>query len=757
MTDPHFDAWKDRTDGTAVIAGDKSLEPFQDALRHRYHEYLAKKKAIEEAEGSIAEFAQGYKKLGFVRQQDPPGLLVTEWAPGAAQVFLFGDFNNWDRNSHSLKRDDYGKWSIFLPDKADGTPVIQHNTKVKLCVVTPGGMRLDRNPAWAPYCVQNPQSFLYDMVYWNPPAEVKYQWKGPEHTKAPESLRIYEVHIGMASKEPKIGTFNEFRDVVLPRVSRLGYNAIQIMAIMEHSYYASFGYHVTNFFAASSRFGTPEELKSMIDTAHTLGIYVLIDIVHSHSSNNSMDGLNQFDGTDHQYFHAGDMGHHKLWDSRLFNYGHWEVLRFLLSNLRWWMDEYHFDGFRFDGVTSMLYKHHGIGTAFSGGLKEYFGYHVDIDASVYLMLANDMLHSLYPEVVITIGEDVSGMPTLCRPVKEGGYGFDYRLAMSIPDKWIEMLKKMKDEDWNMGDMTYTLTNRRWNEPCIAYAESHDQAMVGDKTLAFWLMDKEMYTNMSVNLFPSPIIERGMALHKMIRMLTFGLGGEGYLTFFGNEFGHPEWIDFPREGNGWSYHHARRRWDLAENPEERYRFLEEFERLMYVAEESYFFCRKYVHQYVVLSENGDKIIAYERGNRNLFVFNFHHSQSYTDYRIGTFWPGKYKLIVDSDGRNVDGQGRVHWDVIHHTHKGPWHSRPYFLQLYLPARTCQIYHCYQLEGEPDVEPPKNAAEIDSSIFDKKVIMKADKVAAVEKESKASVEVLADEVKDKVTVNGTKTATK
>jgi 1,4-alpha-glucan branching enzyme len=255
----------------------------------------------------------------------------------------------------------------------------------------------------------------------------------------------------------------------------------------------------------------------LIDTAHGMGLTVLLDVVHSHACKNVEDGINQFDGTDHHYFHAGAKGRHELWDSRLFNYDSYEVLRFLLSNLRYWMDEYQFDGFRFDGVTSMMYTHHGIGTGFSGGYHEYFGPNVDKGGVGYLMLANDMLNELYPGAVISIAEDVSGMPALGRPVSEGGLGFDYRLSMAVPDMWIKILKEVpEDTAWDLGSICFTLTNRRHLEKSICYCESHDQALVGDKTLAFWLMDAEMYTHMSDLSERTPVIDRGLALHKMIR-------------------------------------------------------------------------------------------------------------------------------------------------------------------------------------------------------------------------------------------------
>ena len=437
-----------------------------------------------------------------------------------------------------MQRNDFGVWEISIPPLTSGAPAVPHNSKLKISMVTPSGERIERLPAYTRRAVQdltvNP---AYESVFWNPPE--KYVKKHAPPPK-PASLRIYEAHVGIASPEGRVATYKEFTKTLLPRISELGYNTIQLMAIMEHPYYASFGYQVSSFFAPSSRFGTPEELMELIDTSHGLGLTVLLDVVHSHASKNVLDGLNAFDGTDHLYFHEGQKGRHELWDSRLFNYGHHEVLRFLLSNLRYWIVEYGFDGFRFDGVTSMLYNHHGIGTGFSGHYDDYFGMSVDTEAVTYMMLANDIMHTLHPHI-ITIAEDVSGMPTLCRPVSEGGIGFDYRLAMSLPDMWIKILKESKDEDWDLGNITHTLTNRRWKEATIAYAESHDQALVGDKTLAFWLMDKEMYDFMSTLSPLTPIIDRGLSLHKLIRALTYGLGGEGYLNFMGNEFGHPEWL------------------------------------------------------------------------------------------------------------------------------------------------------------------------------------------------------------------------
>eukprot|EP01094_Clydonella_sp_ATCC50884_P022568 TRINITY_DN5226_c0_g2_i1.p1 TRINITY_DN5226_c0_g2~~TRINITY_DN5226_c0_g2_i1.p1 ORF type:complete len:495 (-),score=196.31 TRINITY_DN5226_c0_g2_i1:1251-2735(-) len=490
----------------------------------------------------------------------------------------------------------------------------------------------------------------------------------------------------MASEELRVASYREFADNVIPYVADLGYDTIQLMGIMEHAYYASFGYQITSFFAATSRCGTPEDLKYLVDTAHARGIRVLLDLVHSHASKNVLDGLNMFDGTDHCYFHGGERGSHPVWDSRLFNYGHWEVLRFLLSNLRWWIEEYHFDGFRFDGVTSMLYVHHGIGTGFERGYEEYFGATVDHAAVTYLTLANHMLHTLYPGVV-TVAEDVSGMPGLCRPVSEGGFGFDFRLGMGIPDMWVELLKGVRDEEWDMGRIVHTLTNRRHLERTIAYVESHDQALVGDKTAAFWLMDKAMYTDMSVLAPLSPAVDRGVALHKMMRLLTCALGGEGYLTFMGNEFGHPEWIDFPRAGNGDSFQYARRQWSLARDPLLRYRHMGEFERRMMHLEHRFGWLAA-PQAFVGLKHEHDKVVTFERGNL-VWAFNFHPERSYTDYAVGCERPGKYTVVLSSDVSECGGHGRVCEGGEYFSRPQPMHAREHHFLVYLPSRCALVF--------------------------------------------------------------------
>ncbi|KAJ3159651.1 alpha-1,4-glucan branching enzyme [Irineochytrium annulatum] len=663
------------TPDLAVIADDPYLQPYRGAILNRQYLFQSWLDKIQQHEKGIDSFTKGYELMGFNFTKD--GIVYREWAPGVKQAFLIGEFNSWNRDSHPMKRNDFGVWEITLPNNKNGSRAIPHNTKVKISMVKDNGERIERIPAYIRRATQNlSESPVYEGIFWNP--EKPYVFKNKSPAK-PDRLRIYEAHVGISSTEGRVATYKEFTQNVLPRIAGLGYNTIQLMAIMEHPYYASFGYQVTNFFAPSSRCGTPEDLMELIDVAHGLGLTVLLDVVHSHASKNVLDGLNEFDGTDHQYFHEGGKGRHELWDSRLFNYSHHEVLRFLLSNLRYWLVEYKFDGFRFDGVTSMLYVHHGIGTGFSGNYDEYFGNQVDMEAVIYLMLANHAMRKLHPHI-ITIAEDVSGMPALCRRIEEGGIGFDYRLGMAIPDMWIKILKEKSDDEWDMGNIVHTLTNRRYKEKTVAYAESHDQALVGDKTLAFWLMDKEMYEFMS-DLSPmTPIIDRGLALHKMIRFITYGLGGEGYLNFIGNEFGHPEWLDFPRAGNNSSFHYARRQFNLADDQLLRYKYLNEFDRAMHRLESQYKWLSS--TQYVSLKHEGDKVVVFERGNL-LWVFNFHPTKSFTDYRIGTAWDTV--VVLNSDNKMFGGHARIDEKGKYFPTKEGWNDRPNYIQVYIPCRT------------------------------------------------------------------------
>jgi 1,4-alpha-glucan branching enzyme len=667
-------------DGTALCRTDPYLEPFQAALRARQQRFLARFEEVEQTGGLLGDISQGHRYFGLNRgeRDGEPGIWYREWAPGARQLSLIGDFNGWDRQAHPLTRDAYGVWSLFLSATGDGARLV-HESRVKVHVVTDRG-GADRIPAYIRRTVQDLPSHDFTGQYWAPAAP--YQPRHPV-PPAPKSARIYEAHVGMAPEEGKVGTYREFARDVLPRIASLGYNTVQLMAVMEHPYYGSFGYHVSSLFAVASRFGTPDELRELIDEAHRLGLRVLLDLVHSHAVRNTREGLNEFDGTDHQYFHALPRGLHAAWDSMVFDYAKYEVLRLLLSNARYWLEEYGFDGFRFDGITSMLYLDHGLGKVFSS-YDDYFGANVDEDAVTYLRLANVLVHELRPDAT-TIAEDVSGMPGMARDVSDGGLGFDYRLAMGVPDYWIKLIKERRDEDWQLGELYGTMLNRRLDEKHVAYAESHDQALVGDQTLAFRLMGAEMYWNMA-RTSPSPVVDRGIALHKLIRLITFGLAGEAWLSFMGNEFGHPEWVDFPREGNQWSFQHARRQWSLSSRPDLRYRGLLEFDRALQSLDQQFGLLADPLIEQLALHED-TKQLVFRRGPL-VFAFNFHPQQSYDGLRIPVPDAKNYRPVLDSDALRFEGFGRTSESIVFPIQRVPMYGRAQSIQLYLPNRTAIV---------------------------------------------------------------------
>lgn len=662
-----------------MVKDDPWLVPVEGAINDRYQRYLGRLEQINSGYGSISKFADVYQYLGIHYDKTAKGWFYREWAPAAYELFLTGDFNDWNRMSHPLKRLDHGVWEIFLPESEYKHRFV-HNSKVKVLVSGRNGWK-ERIPVYITRAVQDVSTRDYAGQLWFPSKSFRWTDSGFDRKKLGR-LIIYECHVGMAQEKTGVGTYLEFKDHVLPRIKAAGYNAIQVMAIAEHPYYGSFGYHVSNFFAPSSRSGTPEELKEMIDAAHNMGIAVIMDIVHSHTIKNLNEGLNEFDGTDYHYTHPGERGNHPAWDSKIFDYGKTEVLQFLLSNLKYWLKEFHFDGYRFDGVTSMLYFHHGY-TEFDSRDK-YFTDGVEYDAITYLQLANKLIHSLDPSY-ITIAEDVSGMPGLCRPIPDGGVGFDYRLAMGIPDYWIKILKERKDEDWSAGEIWNVLTSRIPGVGTVAYAESHDQALVGDKTIAFWLMDKEMYFHMQKedrNL----VIDRGMALHKMIRFITIALGGDAYLNFMGNEFGHPEWIDFPREGNNWSYWYARRQWSLADNPDLKYQYLLNFDRAMIrLITESDVLNGGYGNQLNL--DEANKTLIFEKSGL-IFLFNFHPSAAIPDYRFYVPESGSYTLVLNSDNLEFGGHGRIDEKLTYHTLFDEQAGRHY-LSVYNTNRTALVF--------------------------------------------------------------------
>ena len=666
-----------KTKHIGLVAKDAYLEPYEEAIRGRHdHAEWKIKQLTRNGRRTLSDFANGHKYFGLHKL--PRGWVFREWAPNATDIFLIGDFNSWQPTDEYRAKRIAGtdNWELKLPDKA-----LHHGDLFKMLVRWNGGEG-ERIPAWATRVVQDETTKIFSAQVWNP--AVPYVWKRNSFAPKKSPLLIYECHVGMAQDEEKVGTYVEFRDKVLPRIVADGYNCIQIMAIQEHPYYGSFGYHVSSFFAPSSRFGTPDELKSLVDAAHRQGVAVIMDIVHSHAVKNENEGLGNLAGDPCQYFYSGDRREHPAWDSLCFDYGKDEVLHFLLSNCKYWLEEFHFDGFRFDGVTSMLYYSHGLGQAFCD-YGDYFNGGEDDNAICYLTLANRLIHEVNPRA-ITIAEEVSGMPGLAAKYEDGGFGFDYRMAMNIPDYWIKTIKEQSDEEWKPSSIFWEVKNRRADEKTISYCESHDQALVGDKTIIFRLIDADMYWHFKKG-DENERANRGLALHKMIRLVTAAAMNGGYLNFMGNEFGHPEWIDFPREGNGWSHKYARRQWNLVDNHELCYHWLGDFDRKMLevIKSEPRFISTAVTE---IWHNDSDQVLAFRRGTL-LFVFNFSPSRSFTDY--GLLVPtGAYEVVLNTDAKEFGGNGLNDDSITHFTAYDPLYVTDHkeWLKLYIPARSAMV---------------------------------------------------------------------
>lgn len=650
------------------LSDDPYLKPYLKFIQERKQKIMDKEQELTSTTESLLQFASAHEYYGMHLRKEE--WVFREWAPNATKIVLFGDFTQWEEKPEfELKKiNANGDWEIRIPKER-----IRDKDLYKLHIFWQGGDG-ERIPAYARRVVQDPHTNLFSAQVWLS----KYKWKHRNGEINHSFPKIYEAHIGMSGETGGISTFDQFRENILPRILDAGYNTLQLMGVQEHPYYGSFGYHVANFFAPSSRFGTPQQLKELIDEAHRNNLAVIIDLIHSHAVKNEHEGLSKFDGTPYQYFHGGNRGLHDAWDSRLFDYGKIQVLHFLLSNCRYWIDEFNLDGFRFDGVTSMLYTHNGIGYTFTS-YDDYFNEYVDTDAYVYLSLANKVIHQIKPTAV-TIAEDISGMPGLAYNHSDGGCGFDYRQAMGVSDLWFKMLKDTRDEDWNMDLLWYELTNHRAEEHTISYVECHDQALVGGKTLIFELADKEMYTDMHRNSH-NYLIDRAVALHKMARLATFATAKGGYLNFMGNEFGHPEWVDFPREGNNWSYHYSRRQWSLRDNPELFYYALAEFDRVMLRFNEQEWAENppKLLHIH-----NEDKIMVFRRG-KFVFLFNFHPEKSFPDYYVALDHSGIYTLTLDTDQQKFGGFQRIQNKQVFYTMT---RGHIPYIQVYLPARTAMV---------------------------------------------------------------------
>jgi len=643
-------------DGDAIRSGEISLDldfpvsPLQDAELMEYEGFFSRRVDLFTREiqrlrsewGSLAAYAGLHRELGMHKVERDGRLYwrCREWAPAAHSVYLATDRVNFERSYpyRFARTDDPMLWELFVP--AEELP---HGTYYELHMASSRtGRHVTRVPAFAVWVEQNRDNEnQWCARVWDPPEAFAFRRPRPQRPSFP---RIYEAHVGIAQsalgKKPKqFGTYRHFAEKVLPRIKKGGYTTVQLMGIPEHPLYKSFGYQVSGYFAPSSRFGTPDDFKYLVDEAHRLELGVILDITHSHACPNTEQGLARYDTS--RYFFR-DLK--TQWDTVSFDYSQERTRRFLLSNCRYWLEEFNIDGFRFDAVGNMIYLDHGLDDDFSHVGRCFYGKdgqnRLDENGVLYLSLANTLVHELAPHA-ITLAEEFSGAPGMSCSPDNAGLGFDYRFAMGLPDFWAKFI----EEGRTMGQMWHELTNRRHYDKTISYTECHDQCINGDDAFIWRMIKDDMYTHMSV-FSDSWKCSRGVALHKLMRFITLGSAGQGWLNFMGNEFGHPEWID--------AEDYAHRQWHLAETTHLKYSKLDAFDRnlLRLVREYPEQFQRgprfRYIHE-------EERILAFERGTL-LFVFNFHElqAQKHLDLMVT---PGKYTEIFSSDELAYAGHGNL----------------------------------------------------------------------------------------------------
>ena len=382
---------------------------------------------------------RAYEKLGahaVTAAEGTPGTHFAVWAPNASSVSVVGDFNGWNPVSHRLapRPDSSGIWSGFIEGVRPGALYKYH------IVSRNGGYTVNKADPYA-FCAEKPPrtaSVVWDLSYeWGDGEWMKNRWRANSQDSP---CSVYELHLGSWRRVPEENnrylTYRELAHAVADYVNEMGFTHVELMPVMEHPFYGSWGYQVTGYFAPSSRYGTPQDFMYFVDYLHRRGIGVILDWVPSHFPSDE-HGLAYFDGT-HLYEHADPrQGFHPEWNSSIFNYGRAEVRNFLASNALFWLDAYHIDGLRVDAVASMLYLDYGRKDG--EWIPNRFGGHENLDAVEFLKQLNLAVYRDHPDVQ-TIAEESTAWPMVSRPTYLGGLGFGYKWNMGWMHDTLDYMK-----------------------------------------------------------------------------------------------------------------------------------------------------------------------------------------------------------------------------------------------------------------------------------------------------------------------------
>jgi 1,4-alpha-glucan branching enzyme len=379
-----------------------------------------------------------YDKLGarVVSAGENSGTYFAVWAPNAERVWLIGDFNGWNRTSHPLKpKGQTGVWETFVPGIGKGT-LYKFHIESRF-----NGYRADKADPFSLFNEIPPKSasIVWDLDYdWN-----DRQWLAgrKQRNALDKPMAIYEMHLGswrrVAGEGNRSLSYRELAPLLADYLERLGYTHVELLPVMDHPFFGSWGYQITGYFAPSGNFGTPQDLMFLIDTLHQRGIGVILDWVPSHFPSDE-HGLGYFDGT-HLYEHADPrQGYHPDWKSYIFNYGRHEVQSFLISNALFWLDKYHIDSLRVDAVASMLYLDYGRKPG--EWIPNQYGGRENLEAIDFLRRLNHVIYEHYPDTQ-TIAEESTDWPMVSRPTHLGGLGFGLKWDMGWMHDTLEYFRK----------------------------------------------------------------------------------------------------------------------------------------------------------------------------------------------------------------------------------------------------------------------------------------------------------------------------
>jgi 1,4-alpha-glucan branching enzyme len=598
-----------------------------------------------------------YEKFGgHLRNIDnETGVYFAVWAPNAQRVSVVGDFNNWDGRVHPMRKLlGAGVWELFVPGVGEGT-------HYKFEIRTPGGALLLKSDPFAFFSQHGTAtaSLVYNLE--------RYQWSDGQWIESrrgknwPQSpISIYEVHLGSWRRKIEEGnrqlSYLEFAETLLPYVLEMGYTHIELLPIAEHPFEGSWGYQVTNYYAPTSRFGTPDELRHFIDKCHQAGVGVIMDWVPAHFPKDA-HALAEFDGTDLYEHMDPRQGEQQDWGTLIFNFGRNEVRNFLIGNALFWFDKYHIDGLRVDAVASMLYLDYSRKPG--QWIPNVFGGRENLDAIYFLKRFNEICYEKFPGIM-TIAEESTAWPGVSRPTYLGGLGFGFKWNMGWMHDFLEYMSLDSIyRRFHHGNITFSLLYA-FQENFILVL-SHDEVVYGKRSLLSKMPGDEWQKFANLRMFYA---------------WMYGHPGKK-LLFMGGEFG--QW-------NEWN-HDTSLDWQLAGLPPhdglrrlvQHLNYIYKSEPALWQQDDTY-----EGFEWIDFHDADNSVVSFMRksleGETVVFVVNATPVVRH-DYRLGVPHAGFYREIINTDAQTYGGSNIGNYGGTRSEDR-PWMARGHSILIHLP---------------------------------------------------------------------------